>query len=157
MIRRIKESDRELYYKYVDLFYHSDVVNAPVPEVNYELTFNEFMRSDDYVWCYIFEEDNKPCGFAMLSKTFSQEAGGISVTVEEIYIEEEYRNKGFGTQFFEYMKENIPAARYRIEVEPDNEKAMRLYERMGFEVLPYVQMVIDKQNKENMENKSGNP
>ena len=157
MIRRIKESDRELYYKYVDLFYHSDVVNAPVPEVNYELTFNEFMRSDDYVWCYIFEEDNKPCGFAMLSKTFSQEAGGISVTVEEIYIEEEYRNKGLGTQFFEYMKENIHAARYRIEVEPDNEKAMRLYERMGFEVLPYVQMVIDKQNKENMENKSGNP
>ena len=157
MIRRIKESDRELYYKYVDLFYHSDVVNAPVPEVNYELTFNEFMRSDDYVWCYIFEEDSKPCGFAMLSKTFSQEAGGISVTVEEIYIEEEYRNKGLGTQFFEYMKENIPAARYRIEVEPDNEKAMRLYERMGFEVLPYVQMVIDKQNKENMENNSGNP
>lgn len=151
MIRRIKESDRELYYKYVDLFYHSDVVNAPVPEINYELTFNEFMRSDDYVWCYIFEEDGKPCGFAMLSKTFSQEAGGISVTVEEIYIEEEYRNRGLGTQFFEYMKENIPAARYRIEVEEDNEKAKRLYERMGFEVLPYVQMVIDKQNKENIE------
>lgn len=156
MIRRIKESDRELYYKYVDLFYHSDVVNAPVPQVNYELTFNEFMRSDDYVWCYIFEEDSKPCGFAMLSKTFSQEAGGISVTVEEIYIEEEYRNKGLGTKFFEYMKENIPAARYRIEVEPDNEKAMRLYERMGFEVLPYVQMVIDKQNKENMKKEQGN-
>lgn len=156
MIRRIKESDRELYYKYVDLFYHSDVVNAPVPKVNYELTFNEFMRSDDYVWCYIFEEDSKPCGFAMLSKTFSQEAGGVSVTVEEIYIEEEYRNKGLGTQFFEFMKENIPAARYRIEVEPDNEKAMRLYERMGFEVLPYVQMVIDKQNKENMEKEQGN-
>ena len=82
MIRRIEERDRELYYKYVDRFYHSDVVNAPVPEINYELTFNEFMRSDDYVWCYIFEEDNKPCGFAMLSKTFSQEAGGVSVTVE---------------------------------------------------------------------------
>ena len=71
MIRRIEERDRELYYKYVDRFYHSDVVNAPVPEINYELTFNEFMRSDDYVWCYIFECDNKPCGFAMLSKTFS--------------------------------------------------------------------------------------
>ena len=85
----------------------------------------------------------------MMSKTFSQEAGGVSVTVEEIYIEEEYRNRGIGTQFFEYMKENVKAARYRIEVEPDNEKAKALYERMGFEVLPYVQMVIDKQNAEN--------
>ena len=55
------------------------------------------------------------------------------------------------------MKENIPAARYRIEVAADNEKAMRLYERMGFEVLPYIQMVIDKQNKENREKEQGNP
>lgn len=146
MIRRITENDRELYYQYADKFYNSDVVNAPVPKINYELTFDEFMRSDDYVWCYIFECDNVACGFAMLSRTFSQEAGGISVTVEEIYIDEEYRNRGIGTQFFEYMKENIPAARYRIEVEHDNEKAKRLYERMGFEVLPYVQMVIDKHN-----------
>ena len=53
-----------------------------------------------------------------------------------------------GTQFFEFMKENIPAARYRIEVEEDNAKAKALYERMGFEVLPYIQMVIDKHNKE---------
>jgi len=148
MIRRITENDRELYYRYADMFYNSDAVNAPVPKINYELTFNEFMRSDEYVWCYIFEVDSKPCGFAMLSRTFSQEAGGVSVTVEEIFIEKEYRNRGLGTQFFEFMKENIPAARYRIEVEPDNEKAKALYERMGFEVLPYVQMVIDKQNKE---------
>ncbi|MBE6824799.1 MAG: GNAT family N-acetyltransferase [Ruminococcaceae bacterium] len=148
MIRRITEADRELYYKYADIFYNSGVVNAPVPKENYKITFDEFMRSDDYVWCYIFECGGEPCGFAMLSRTFSQEAGGISVTVEEIYIDPEYRNRGMGTQFFQYMKENIPAARYRIEVEEDNEKAKRLYEKMGFEVLPYIQMVIDKHNAE---------
>ncbi len=148
MIRKITENDRQLYYRYADLFYNSDAVNAPVPKENYEITFDEFMRSDDYVWCYIFEIDSKPCGFAMLSRTFSQEAGGVSVTVEEIYIEPQYRNKGLGTQFFEYLKANVPAARYRIEVEPDNEKAMSLYRRMGFEVLPYIQMVIDKHNAE---------
>ena len=96
MIRRIREEDRELYYKYADMFYNSDVVNAPVPKENYKITFDEFMRSDDYVWCYIFECEGKPCGFAMMSKTFSQEAGGVSVTVEEIFIEEEYRNS-FGS------------------------------------------------------------
>ncbi len=148
MIRRITQDDKELYLRYADLFYNSDVVNAPVPKENYEITFNEFMRSDEYVWCYIFEVDNKPCGFAMMSRTFSQEAGGVSVTIEEIYIEEEYRNRGLGTQFFEYIKANVPAARYRIEVESYNEKAKRLYERMGFEELPYIQMVIDKHNKE---------
>ena len=82
---------------------------------------------------------------------FFAEAGGVSVTVEEIYIEPEHRNQGLGTQFFEYLKANVPAARYRIEVEPDNEKAKALYRRMGFEVLPYIQMVIDKQNAQNKE------
>lgn len=148
MFRRITENDRELYYKYVDIFYNSDVVNAPVPKENYKITFDEFMRSDEYVWCYIIEWEGTPCGFAMLSRTFSQEAGGVSVTVEEIYVEEEYRNRGIGTKFFEFMKENIPAARYRIEVEDTNPKAKKLYERMGFEELPYIQMVIDKHNKE---------
>ena len=37
--------------------------------------------------------------------------------------------------------------RLRLEVEDYNKGAMRLYERMGFELLPYLQMVIDKQRQ----------
>lgn len=148
MFRRITENDRELYYHYVDVFYHTDAVNAPVPTENYRLTFDEMMRSDDYVRGYIFEHDGTPCGFALLSKTFSQEAGGYSVTIEEIYIDEEYRSKGLATEFFEWLKKESCAMRLRIEVEDYNEGAKRLYERMGFELLPYLQMVIDKQRHE---------
>ena len=119
MFREITPEDKELYLHYADVFYHSDAVESPVPSENYEATFNELMRSSDYLKCYIFEQEGKPCGFALLSKTFSQEAGGVSVTIEEIY------------------------TRLRLEVESDNEGAKRLYERMGFELLPYLQMVID--------------
>ena len=143
MFREITSDDRELYYHYADVFYHSDAVESPVPRENYEVTFNELMRSSDYLTCYIFEQEGKPCGFALLSKTFSQEAGGVSVTIEEIYIDEEYRGRGMATQFFEYLKSKEGIARLRIEVESDNEGAKRLYERMGFELLPYLQMVID--------------
>ena len=48
MFRRITENDRELYYHYVDVFYHTDAVNAPVPTDNYRVTFDEMMRSDVY-------------------------------------------------------------------------------------------------------------
>ena len=147
MFREIREEDRAIYYDFVDKFYHTDAVNAPVPTENYEVTFNEMMRSDQYVKGYIFEMDGSPCGFALLSKTFSQEAGGLSVTIEEIYIEPEFRGKGLGTSFFEFLKREIPAMRFRIEVEDDNDGAKRLYERMGFELLPYLQMVIDKQRQ----------
>ena len=145
MFREIRSDDKNLYFDFVDKFYHTDAVNAPVPIENYEVTFNEMMRSDTYLKGYIFEWEGVPCGFALLSRTFSQEAGGISVTVEEIYIEPPYRGKGMGTAFFEYLKREIPAMRFRIEVEDYNEGAKRLYERMGFELLPYLQMVIDKQ------------
>lgn len=144
MFRPLNPDDKELYYYYVDKFYHSDAVESPVPRENYDAAFAELMRSQDYLKCYIFEHGEKPCGFALLSKTFSQEAGGVSVTIEEIYIDEEYRGKGLATEFFEHLKSNREIARLRIEVEDDNEGAKRLYERMGFTLLPYLQMVIDK-------------
>ena len=144
MFSEIKTDDRELYYRYVDIFYYYDAVEAPVPRKNYEVTFNELMRSSDYLKCYIFEDGGKPCGFALLSKTFSQEVGGVSVTIEEIYIDEEYRGRGMATGFFEYLKRIKGIARLRIEVEDSNEGAKRLYERMGFKLLPYLQMVTDR-------------
>ena len=144
MFRELKPSEKDLYFYYVDIFYHTDVVESPVPKENYEVTFNELMRSDDYLKCYIFECDNKPCGFVLLSKTFSQEAGGLSVTIEEIYIDEDYRGRGLATEFFDYLKSLDEIKRLRIEVEDYNEGAKRLYERTGFKLLPYLQMVIDK-------------
>ena len=147
MFRRITKKDWELYRRYVDAFYHTDAVNAPVPEGNYRVTFDEMLRSDAYVKGYIFEYEGTPCGFTLLSKTFSQEAGGFSVTIEEIYIEEDFRGKGLATEFFDWLKAQPGIMRLRLEVEDYNKGAMRLYERMGFELLPYLQMVIDKQRQ----------
>lgn len=149
VFRRITQGDRALYYHYADVFYHTDVVNAPVPVENYARTFDEMMRSDDYVWGYIFEHEGATCGFALLSRTFSQEAGGASVTLEEIYIDPEYRGRGLATELFTYLKQQDWIMRLRLEVEDDNEGAKRLYERMGFELLPYLQMVIDRQRQNN--------
>ena len=147
MFRRITENDWEIYRAYVDAFYHTDAVNAPVPTENYRVTFDEMLRSDTYVKGYIFEYEGTPCGVVLLSKTFSQEAGGYSVTIEEIYIEEAYRGKGLATEFFNWLKAQPNIMRLRLEVEDYNKGAMRLYERMGFELLPYLQMVIDKQRQ----------
>jgi ribosomal protein S18 acetylase RimI-like enzyme len=96
------------------------------------------------MWGYILLDEGEPCGFALLSKTFSQEAGGVSVTLEEIYIEPGHRGKGIGTAFLSDLCANPDYQRIRLEVEDDNLPAKRLYERMGFIELPYQQMVIDR-------------
>lgn len=149
MFRKLRMDDKEVYLSMVEKFYNSDVVFSPVPKEVNEATFNEIMRDDTYLECYVFEEDNKVCGYALLSKMFSPEAGGLAITYEELYLEEESRNKGYMSEFFKYVNENYDYKRLRLEVEDYNEGAKRLYERNGFMELPYIQMVVDKWRKEN--------
>ncbi len=143
MFRKLQMSDREVYLEMVGEFYHSDAVLHPVPVEYHINTFNEIMRSDEYLECYMLEDEGEAVGFALLSKSFSPEVGGPIVWVEEIYLREGHRGKGIGKAFFAYMHEHIPAARFRLEIEPDNKRAEALYSSMGYTELGYKQMVRD--------------
>ena len=145
-IRRFRPEERELYLEMADAFYHSPAVLHAVPVSHLERTFDEMMRSDVYADGLLMEtEDGQPAGYMLLSKTYSQESGGYVVWVEELSVLEKYRGLGFGTQALEWVKENYAHfSRIRLEVEHDNEKAIHLYSRLGFENLPYMQMVIDQ-------------
>lgn len=141
--RKISAADRSDYLQMVDEFYHSEAVLHDVPHENFEKAFNELMRSDDYLVCYIFEVEGRVAGYALLVKSYSQEAGGVAIWLDELFIRQEYRSKGIGSSFFRFMQNEYPAARYRLEVEPSNTRAAALYERIGFEPLEYVQYVKD--------------
>lgn len=141
MIRKIKRSDREIFLEMSKAFYASDVVFRNISEKFHEDAFEELMKSDLYAECYIFESEGKVAGYALLAKTYSREAGGMAVWIEELYVLPEFRGKGLGRSFFEYLFENIPAARYRLEIEPENERAVKLYKEEGFYYLPYHQMI----------------
>lgn len=141
MVRKITPEDRELYISMSREFYDTDAVFEAVPETHFELTFNEMMRSDVYAEGFIFEFEGTAVGYALIAKTFSQEAGGLQVWIEELYVRPEYRSKGLGGEFFSYLESHIPAARYRLEIEPENERAIALYKAKGYTVLPYGQMI----------------
>ena len=143
MIRKLKDSERDLYFELADEFYHSPAVIHPVDRAHYGKTFDELIRSDVYAECFLIEYDGSVAGFALISKTFSQEAGGLVIWIEELYIREKYRSKGLGHEFFEFIEKKRPAARYRLEIEPENSRARALYENLGYEILDYRQMVKD--------------
>ena len=67
------------------------------------------------------------------------------IWVEELYVRPQYQGRGLGGAFFRFLEETYAgqAARIRLEVEPDNDGARRLYGRVGFEELPYMQMCRD--------------
>jgi GNAT superfamily N-acetyltransferase len=143
MIRRITPADRETYLQMTHDFYHSEAVLHAVPDAYFVRAFDEMMRSDEYLLGLIFEIEGKTAGYALLVNTWSQEAGGRAVWIDEIYVLPEFRGQGMAKQFFAELKEIAPAARYRLEIEPDNERAEALYKSVGFEELGYKQLVID--------------
>lgn len=145
-VRRIADCDRELFLEMSAEFYSSDAVLHDVDRSYHIRTFDELMRSDVYLEGYIFEADGSPAGYALLDRMFSHEAGGVTVWIEELYLRSEYRGRGIGRSFFDMIEKTVPAARYRLEVEPDNLRAQALYRRMGYEFLPYLQMIKDKDN-----------
>lgn len=143
MIRKLTAADRDIYLQLAHEFYHSPAVLHAVPDEYLRRGFDEMMRSDQYMQCMLLEHEGQVAGYALLSKTYSQEAGGICIWIEEIYVRPDYRQKGLGKTFFEALERMQPAARYRLEIEPDNQRAERLYRSLGFEPLLYRQMVRD--------------
>lgn len=147
MIRDFSFEDRKLYVEMASEFYHSPAVLHPVPDAFFERTADEALASDAYAQIYILECDRRPAGYGLTAKTFSQEAGGYVIWLEELYIREEYRSRGLGSEFFAYVEKKYEgrAARFRLEVEEDNVRAVSLYKRLGYETLDYVQMIKEIQ------------
>ena len=135
--------DKRAFLEMSREFYSSDAVLHAVDPSFHEKAFAELLRSGTYLTCFVFECGDRVAGYALLSKMFSREAGGMVVWIEEIYVRSAFRGRGVGGAFFAWLRANVPAIRYRLEVEPSNARAQSLYRRLGFSELPYVQMVLD--------------
>ena len=148
-MRRLQSNDHELYLEMAKEFYATEGVLYPVPEKYFERTFTEMMRSDVYIEGYmLLNHAGQPAGYAVVSKTFSQEAGGLAAWIEEVYIRPAYQSQGIGSTFFaEWERLHPNIMRQRIEVEPRNTRAIHLYEGLGFSEMKYYQMVKDKPEK----------
>lgn len=139
-LRKLCPSDKAEFLEMSRDFYSSDAVLAPVPDSFHEQAFNDIMAGTPYAECLFFTHGTQVAGFALLAKTYSREAGGECVWVDELYLKPEFRGMGAAKTFFGKLSALYPAARYRLEVEPDNERAKKLYRACGFTSLPYEQM-----------------
>lgn len=139
MIRKFVPEDREDYIRFSTEFYNSSAVDKPVPREYFEQGFDEMMRSDAYVQGYMLVCDGNNVGYCVTMKTYSVEAGGITIWIDELFVLEEYRSKGLGRELFKYIEENgdKKLRRIRLEVELENGRAISLYKKMGFEPAPY--------------------
>ncbi len=139
MIRRMIPSDRELFLAFTRDFYASEAVLHDIPEQYHTAAFDEIMRSDVYADGFMIYDGDEIAGYGLTAKTYSHEAGGLCVWFEELYFTPEHRGKGLGSAFFAFAEQYYGKAlrRVRLETEPENERAEKLYKRLGYEELAY--------------------
>lgn len=146
-IRRIAEKDHDDFVRMVHAFYGSSAVQRDIPNNHAEDTFEVLMRRTPYADCLIaVSDEGTVLGYCLLALTWSNEAGGLCVWIDEVMVEPAARGQGVGTLLMrEAQRLNPDAKRYRLETTASNRKAAALYKSLGFEALPYVQMTLDTQ------------
>lgn len=133
------------FHQMMKEFFASPAVLHNVPESHFEKTISELENGTPYFDVYIFEADGKIAGYGAVTKTYSNEAGGLCYWFDEIYIREKFRGQGLGSDFIrQVIAEHPEVKRFRLETEPENEAAGRLYKKLGFEPLEYCQWTLDR-------------
>ena len=92
---------------------------------------------------FLLEYDGQAAGFFHVSLRWASEVGGIECWLEDLFVLKDFQNKGIGSSVLRFLKKEIPAKRYRLEVEEENCGAIALYQKNGFSFLPYKQMICD--------------
>ena len=145
-IRKIKPEDSEDFIRMATEFYSGPGVLHAVDPAVVQRTLDEMLSDSPFLEGFIFEKEGKTVGYAELSYSFAPEVGGRSVFIEEIFVEEQHRGQGIGHKFLDFCVSLVQGEtrRIRLEATRSNEKAIALYKSYGFEVLDYLQMVIDR-------------
>ena len=128
-------SDIDSITKMMQNFYGID--NYPFDiEVSKNL-FQEFISDEKLGKSWLICFDEEVIGYVILTFIFSFEYQGKIAFLDELYIKETARGKGFGKQTIQFIKEQALLLNVKViylEVENHNEKGQKLYLANDFEI-----------------------
>lgn len=140
IIRLMTREDAQHVIDMMRVFYASPAVLSNGSEEIFRNDVENCVNDSPYLEGYIIEDGHKILGYGMVAKSFSTEFGKPCMWIEDLYLKEEARGLGLGSKFLHFVAEKYPDAILRLEVEEENERAIKTYRKCGFEVLPYMEM-----------------
>ena len=139
-VRAMTPQDKNAVFEMMRNFYSSPAVYTNGSDEIFLNDIENCINDNPYLEGYIFEDANCIKGYAIIAKSYSTEFGKPCIWIEDLYIKEEYRGLGIGKAFLDFITEKYSGCIFRLEVEEENERAIKLYEKCGFSVLPYMEM-----------------
>ena len=141
-LRHMEERDRAQVLDMMRAFYSSEAVLTNGSEEIFNSDISECVSDSPFAEGFVFTDtdDGHLLGYAMLAHSFSTEYGIRCVWIEDIYLKEEARGKGFASDFFKHINAAYPDALHRLESEHENLHALEVYKSHGFSEMPYAEL-----------------
>ena len=127
-------SDISIITQMMQDFYAID--NYPMDIEVAKTLFQEFISNEHLGKSWLIYSENEVVGYIILTFIFSFEYGGKIAFVDELFIKETARGKGFGKEAIQFIQQEVPKLSLKLlylEVEPHNENAQKLYLAHDFE------------------------
>jgi diamine N-acetyltransferase len=125
--------DIPMLLEYMRKFYALD--HYPFDEAKARHNLNKFIFTPELGRMWVLEIDQKPIGYLALTFGFSFEYDGRDAFIDEIYLDDEYRGKGYGTKVMQMLEERarqLDVHAMHLEVERTNRRGEKLYINSGF-------------------------
>ena len=118
--------------------FHEFDHTTPFDNVPARIAMETIVASDlvGRVWLIRYQGEN--VGYMVLTLHYRLESRGTSASMDELFIREESRSMGIGSQAMDFLKstcQQLGVSTIQLEVKNDNPEAAALYEKAGFEKL----------------------
>lgn len=145
MIREVNQNDRDIYLQLSREFYGGDCVISSISDENFSNTFEHIIEERTHANAYIMSHDEEIAGYCLTAITYSNEANGYVIWIEEFYVRPEFRSLGLGSSLISHIENQYKGKlrRLRLEVTKDNTRAKELYMKHGLKELAYIPMYKD--------------
>lgn len=117
----------------VEAFHAEQGIASDIPKR--EAALVPLLEGSPHGAVYMVGPSKGPIGYIVITFGWSVEFGGLDGFIDEIYIRPGVRGRGVGSEVISAltaMLKSVGMKALHLEVEPDNERALRLYKRCHF-------------------------
>ena len=139
-IRKMQLEDKKEILTMMEEFYSSNAVATNGSNEIFETDFENCINDYQYLEGFVFYQNEKILGYAMIAKSFSTEFAKRCIYLEDLFIKKEFRGQGIITEFLRYLENIYVNSIFKLEVDKCNIDAIEIYKKRGFIPLSYIEM-----------------
>ncbi len=132
-LSRVYSTEMDTLKEYIEALYKHDEDFESM--IHIEEGVKSLLRNEQLATPYFIQMGDERVGYVILTKYHSVEKGGLTIYIDELYVEDRYRKKGIGGRVMEeilQMARMLGAKTLWAQTETYNKAAQSFFKGHGF-------------------------